>query len=137
MLSIIKHLSIGLSFYFCRRIFIKCIKKYYPSIKDGDITAFLSQPNKYRKNIKTVFLTITGLTIILCFALYLFGKFGTSINDYLRVIAVIILFTGSMSRFPFTDMTWGFASLPEKIDKSLYFTSQLFGTMFLIFALWF
>ena len=133
-----KHLLLTVSFYCCKNWFKRLYLIYFEDDKPENVDEFLAEANGENLRSKMFFnlIFITLLTIIICVVLYFCGIFGQKLGDYLRAFVLIIVFTGSTSRLQSSGTSFSCDTVPENIDYSLYYTSQLCGVILLMFALW-
>lgn len=131
-------LILGLCVYFCPPLFLRLARKWAPAEFTGENAADHEGRARHLRirfwrgfglSAGTVFTVLAVAAIANGFVL----QFGA--DDWLRVLAVVIVLTAALGRGGWAIQTWKEGTTVEAIDRGMYLVSQLGGAALLVFVL--
>jgi len=137
MVKKLKDIFTGISVYLFPYIVPSLISKWYFDEKEDDKQKFLKDIEYLRKRFWKYFRIILFIILVSIFITYFGGSFKFTLQNILRLCAIILAMTGTFSKLPFQECTFGGETLYDKIDKGMFIVSQVSSTLFLIIALYY
>ena len=131
-------LVLGLCVCFCPPLFLKLARQWAPNEFAGqDAADHEGRARHLRKRFWRGFGLSAGTVFAILAAVFVANDFALSLgaDDWLRVIAVVIVLTAALGRGGWPIQTWDGGTTIEVIDRGMYLVSQLGGAALLVFVL--
>ena len=132
-----KTLVLGLCVYFCPPLFLVLARRWFPDEYSGDGR---DQHERTARTLRRRFwrgfaLSAVAVAAVLVAQWWRLDGFDFRSDDWLRVVAVVMVLTASLGRGGWIIQSYKGNTVVERIDRGMYVLGQLGAAMLLVFVL--